>query len=356
MRGQRQSPARVALAVALGLFIGCLPVYGFHFVLCLLVCLPLRLDLVLAYLVANISNPLVAPFLITLEVEIGSLVSTGQHASFSLERARQTGILGFAFQAALGSVFVGAALGALGSAIAFAIASKRRAPVPTPEAEAEHERDAATQRTIARYRSAPTADRIYVAAKLTTDPLTRLLSEIPGNWGRVLDAGAGRGQFGLFLWELGRCSVLHGFDSDARKVAIAECAAGGDAHFETVDLLEFAERELDTLLLIDVLHYLPFSEQDELLRRATRCVTQGRIVIRELDAGNATRSTVTRAFEWLAKVSGYNRGRAGRHYRPAREITAQLSCAGLSCEVLGASEGTPFANVLIVATRKSGVS
>ncbi len=355
LRGERKSPARVALAVALGLFIGCLPVYGFHFLLCLLVCLPLGLDLVLAYLVANISNPLVAPFLITLEVEIGSLISTGRHAGFSLARARQTGILGFVFQAGLGSIFVGLALGALGSAIAYVIASKRRATV-IATGDAELECDAAMQRTIVRYRAAAIGDRIYVAMKLNGDPLTRLLAALPGAFGRVLDAAAGRGQFGLFLQELGRCSELFGFDSDARKVAIARLAAAERAHFETLDLLEFREREVDTLLLIDVLHYLTLPEQDELLRRAARCVTRGRIVIRELDAGNAARSTVTRGFEWMAKVSGYNRGRAGRHYRPAREIVAQLGLAGLSCEVLGASEGTPFANVLIVASRSSGVS
>jgi len=359
LRGERQSPARVALAVGLGLFIGSLPVYGLHFVLCVLVCLPLGLDLLLAYLVANISNPLVAPFLITLEVEIGSLVSTGRHAGFSLERARQTGILGFAFQAAFGSIFVGAGLGALGSAIAYLIARKRRASAAataTSESDAEDEIDAAMQRTIQRYRTAATGDRIYVAMKLHTDPLTRLLSELSGSFGRVLDAAAGRGQFGLFLWELGRCRELFGFDSDARKVAVAERAAAADGQFETLDLLELGEREVDTLLLIDVLHYLTLPEQDELLRRACRCVPQGRIVIRELDAGNAARSLVTRGFEWIAKVIGYNRGRAGRHYRPAREIVAQLSGAGFSCEVLGASEGTPFANVLIVAGRNAGAS
>jgi uncharacterized protein (DUF2062 family)/SAM-dependent methyltransferase len=355
LRGERQSPARVALAVGLGLFIGCLPLYGFHFVLCLLVCLPLGLDLVLAYLVANISNPLLAPFLITLEVEIGSLVSTGRHAGFSLERARQTGILGYVFQAALGSVFVGAGLGLLGSAIAYLIARQRSASGAATDDDAP-EREGAMERTIQRYRTAPIGDRIYAAMKLNTDPLTRLLAALPGDFGRVLDAAAGRGQFALFLWELGRVSSIFGFDSDARKVAVAKRAAGEDAHFEKLDLLEFGERPVDTLLLIDVLHYLTLPEQDELLRRAARCVTNGRIVIRELDAGNAARSSVTRAFEWVAKLTGYNRGRSGRHYRPAREIVDQLALAGLSCEVLGASEGTPFANVLIVAGRSSGAA
>ena len=70
LRGTRQSPARVAEAVALGLFIGCLPLYGLHFLLCLSICVPLGLDLLICYLVANISNPLVAPFLVVLEVEL----------------------------------------------------------------------------------------------------------------------------------------------------------------------------------------------------------------------------------------------------------------------------------------------
>src|SRR4051794_39118843 len=186
LRGERKSPARVALAVALGLFIGCLPVYGLHFVLCLLVCLPLGLDLVLAYLVANISNPLVAPFLITLEVEIGSLVSSGQHAGFSLEQARKTGILGFVFQAGLGSLFVGGGLAAIGSAIAYLIARQRRTPEAAhshdAESETESARDLAMQRTIQRYRATPIGDRIYVAAKLNTDPLTRLLAGLPGDF------------------------------------------------------------------------------------------------------------------------------------------------------------------------------
>lgn len=356
VRGTRHSPARVALAVALGLFIGCLPLYGLHFLLCCLACLPFGLDLLLCYLVANISNPFVAPFLVTLEVELGSLVTTGHHAAFTLARAKQTGVLGFLWQAGVGSLFVGAGLAAIGSALAYAVASRRvaRDPSEVEPAETEDAFEAALLRTVERYRSAPIADRIYVASKLRWDPLTRLLASLPRDFGRVLDAAAGRGQFGLFLHELGGTTALRGFDADARKIALAQRAAGTDAAYQVADLLAL-EGAADTLLLADVLHYLPIAEQDEVLRRAAACVARGRILIRDLDAGHSqrSRSAATRAFEWLAKVSGYNRGRAERYYRPARELTAQLNGAGFSCEVLGASEGTPFGNVLIVATRSA---
>ena len=154
----------------------------------------------------------------------------------------------------------------------------------------------------------------------------------------------------MFLRELGQCVELSGFDGDARKVALAQRAAGTDARFDVQDLLTL-HATAGTVLLVDVLHYLPLAEQDEVLRRVADCVPHGRILIRDLDAGPKARSAVTRVFEWLAKVTGYNRGRAERYYRPARELVAQLESAGFSCEVLGASEGTPFGNVLIVATK-----
>jgi uncharacterized protein (DUF2062 family)/2-polyprenyl-3-methyl-5-hydroxy-6-metoxy-1,4-benzoquinol methylase len=357
LRGERQSPARVALAVGSGLFIGCLPVYGLHFFLCLLWCLPLGLDFVATYLAANISNPFVAPFLVTLEVEVGSLVTTGHHAAFTMARAKQTGILGFVFEAGVGSVFVGASLAAIGAAAAFFVARRQRGAeseareLAQPATSNDERFEAAMLRTIERYRRAPIGDRFYVAGKLRSDPVARMLAALPGDFGRVLDVGAGRGQFGLLLHELGRTRELTGFDTDVRKIELFRGAAGAAAHVEVRDLLELPEAEADTALLIDVLHYLPSAEQDDLLRKVATRVPHGRILIRELDAVAGARNAVTRSFEWLAEVTGYNRGRAARHYRPASELVAELAACGFACEVRGASEGTPFGNVLIVATR-----
>jgi len=355
LRGRDQSPARVALAVGSGIFIGCLPTYGGHFFLCLLWCLPLGLDFVATYLAANISNPFIAPFLVTAEVEVGSLVITGQHAAFTLARARQTGILGFALYAAVGSVFVGGGLALLGATAAYLFAQRRRTSeeASTPEAPAADEvLETAILRTVERYRRAPLGDRFYVAGKLRADPVTRLLSALPGEFGRVLDAGAGRGQFGLLLHELGRVQKLTGIDADSRKISAFRRAAGADARVEEGDLLRLPALEADTVLLIDVLHYLPIAEQDAVLEQAAQRVPGGRILIRELDAAPSARGAITRLFEWLAKVTGYNRGRAARHYRSAREIVAALEALQFTCEVVGASTGTPFANVLIVATRR----
>ena len=244
-------------------------------------------------------------------------------------------------------------LAALGATFAYFIASKRSVPNATAAASDEDALENAVRRTIRRYAASSRADRFQVAGKLRFDPLTRMLSTLPRDLGRVLDAGAGRGQFGLLLYELSACQSLRGIDTDPRKVSAAQIAAGSAAHFEVRDLLDFPADSFDTLLLFDVLHYLPLDEQDELLRRAAASRACRRMLIRELDASAGARSSMTRSGEFLAQLFGVHRGRADRHYRPAAELCALLTELGFRCQVQGASEGTPFGNVLIVAERSA---
>jgi 2-polyprenyl-3-methyl-5-hydroxy-6-metoxy-1,4-benzoquinol methylase len=335
------------LAVAIGLFIGCQPVYGLHFVLVLAVCLPLKLDAVLAYFAANISNPLVAPFLIFAEVETGAYLSTRRFVAFDVAQARATGAAGFARHLLVGGIVVGALTAVLGFGLAWLVV-RRRGPRTEPELGAAVPFEAALERTRARYDGAPAADRFYVAGKLAFDPVFRLIAELPGSFGSVLDLGCGRGQLALLLLELGRATRVVGVDADARKIDVAR-AAGADAEFRVADLAAGDVQPAETILLIDVLHYLPRPEQDALLVAAARSLTpSGRLLVRELDADPSARSAVTRGFEWCARKIGLNRGRA-THYRAASELTATLLRLGLHCQVQGASERTPFANVLIVA-------
>lgn len=348
LRGTPGSPLRAASAVAIGLFIGCQPLYGLHFVLVLAVCLPLKLDSVLSYLAANISNPIVAPFLIFSEVEVGSLLMTGRWVAFDVEQARSTGASGFAQQLLVGSLAVGAALALFGFLVAYLVAARRRQQAPPQSSSLGGEqRERALERTRLRYAQAPRADRYYVAGKLAFDPVFALLAAQPGDFGRVLDVGCGRGQLSAFLLELGRVSDVTGIDSDPRKVEVARRAVP-EAKLLVADAAAFELPVADTVLLVDLLHYLPREEQDALLNAGVRALAPGgRLLVRELDQDPSARSWITRLLEWLARKLGVNRGRA-THYRPARELLSLLETAGLACSIHGASEGTPFSNVLIV--------
>lgn len=332
----------MGLSVGLGLFIGCLPLYGFHLPLCLLVCVPFGLDAVLAYVAANISNPLVAPFLVASEVVVGSYLLHGHAPKFDLEAAKHPNLSLIVREIALGSVVVGASLGTLGGLVAASLARRRRA-------QPEEPLDAARRRTLARYRSAPPGDRYYVAAKLRTDPALAQVAAL-GALGDVVDAGCGRGQLGLCLAELGHVAQLSGFDFDARKVAVARAAAGDRGDFRVDDLESAAISSADTILLMDVLHYLQRDAQDRLLARAAAALRPGgRLVVREVDAGSARKSFLTRALEFIATSVGYNQSARRLGFRSFDDLRAVLQSLGLRCEDPTEEATSLLANRLLVA-------
>lgn len=339
------SPPEVGLSVGIGLFIGCLPLYGLHLPLCAAICVPLGLDLVLAYLAANISNPFIAPLLAVAEVEIGALLLTGHAVPFELEAARRTGIAGFALQAALGSVVLGFLLGVAGGGAAAWVALRREVSSRAPIASAK-------ARVRARYRSARVADRRYVAMKLWLDPVAAQLGNC-GELGEVLDLGCGRGQLGLFLLELGVAGSLHGFDFDARKIEVARAAADGAAQFQVQDLVQADFPAADTVLLVDVLHYLAPEQQAAVLRRAAASVREGgRLIVREASRKPSLGSALTRAFERLGARLGYNKAAGALGFLGSDSIVEELAKVGFACDVAGSS-APALANSLVVARRAS---
>lgn len=202
----------------------------------------------------------------------------------------------------------------------------------------------------------------YVRVKLIGDPIARLVADVagerPGTLGTLFDIGTGRGQLPILLLELGRATRARGFDWDEAKVAEANLAARQhgeqgalDAEFTVADATEAAVAPADTVLLIDVLHYLTLDEQDRLLERAADAVRPGgRLVVREADTKRGWRSIMTLAEELFFTAVRFNRGARVR-FRPARDIVARLEARGLECIVRPAWGKTPFSNVLVVGSR-----
>jgi len=77
------SPAKKALSIALGIFIGISPFWGFQTVLVLSLAVLLKLNKVIAFAFSNVSIPPLIPFVVLLSLQTGALVS-GQELSFSL--------------------------------------------------------------------------------------------------------------------------------------------------------------------------------------------------------------------------------------------------------------------------------
>lgn len=69
----KDSPKKKALSIALGIFIGLTPFWGFHGILALALAVPLKLNKAIAFVFSNISIPPLIPFLVIASIKIGSL-------------------------------------------------------------------------------------------------------------------------------------------------------------------------------------------------------------------------------------------------------------------------------------------
>ncbi|MFV2072281.1 MAG: DUF2062 domain-containing protein [Thermoanaerobaculales bacterium] len=115
-----QAPGAQAAAVGLGVFIGCIPLFGSHIFIVLLVASLARLSRVRMYAATWVSNPVLAPALVWAELQVGHMVLHGRMATHSLQQLSELGVGGFGWALAVGSMVLGAVLGIAAAAVVWA--------------------------------------------------------------------------------------------------------------------------------------------------------------------------------------------------------------------------------------------
>ncbi len=344
LRGGELTPSRAALSVAIGLAIGVTPVWGFHFWLVLAVCVPLRLDAPVAYLAANISMPLIAPFLTLAEIEIGARVRTGAWIALTADAVRAHGTSSFLGEIVIGTAIFAPTMALVGGSLTYAMLRVLRPSVDPM--------DVLFRDVAERYARGSKFTRGYVKSKMASDPVVREVTSLGKreSLGNVLDVGCGRGQLAIALVLGNAAERVIGFDHDAAKVDDAIAAASGlQASFERADVCEVKLPPCDTVLMIDVLHYLTTDEQDALVERAADAA-RTRVIVRELDPDRGWRSRVTKLQERITTSLGVNRG-ARVEPRPISAIAMILEKKGYSVTITPCWGSTPFSNVLLAATK-----
>ncbi len=202
-----------------------------------------------------------------------------------------------------------------------------------------------------RYRDAPASDRHYVAIKLRTDPILTQLLACPWVGGDAVDGGCGRGQLGLALLDGGHITSLVGFDFDTRKVGVANRAANGQARFWEGDLRDAAFPAADTVLLIDVMHYLDTEVQVPVLQRAAAALRPGGcLVIRDIDGRSPWGGWLARSLERLGVRLGMNQAQS-LGFSPFSGIESYVKTLGLEVTRLPEPPGLHLANAVLVARR-----
>jgi len=218
-----------------------------------------------------------------------------------------------------------------------------------------------------RYRLAGLSAYCFALGKLSLDPVFVALlrqAHIP-NEARVLDLGCGQGL--LLVWLLAAAEQhrggvwpsgwpapplglqLYGIERRERESGWGKSALGQGGRIETADLRQARFPHSDVVVLLDVLHYLDPADQLALLQRVTPCLSrQGRVLVRVADVG--PRLSFTLAADRLGTLlRGHPWPRY--HVRPVDEWRQLFDRMGFVTSASPMSAGTPFSNVLLVATR-----
>ena len=215
--------------------------------------------------------------------------------------------------------------------------------------------------------------REFARGKMRLDPLYRivLLSNLLPSGGVLVDVGCGQGLMLALLAEaaadVGRGTWagtgvppvfdrLVGIETRPHIAALAREALGRDATIVAADARDGRPERCRVVLLFDVLHMMPASDQQALVRgMAGALEPAGVMLVREADAGAGWRYHAVR-FGNRLKAILCGRPRQVLCYRTAAAWTRLFEDAGFHVCRRAAGEGTPFGNVLFVLRRRPGAS
>ena len=210
----------------------------------------------------------------------------------------------------------------------------------------------------------------WARGKLKHDPaFERMLDHqvLPDN-ARVLDLGCGRGL--LAAWTLAaermhahgqwtgpvrppRGLRFHGVELVAREVACGNTALkplyGDRVDLFAGDMRSFSASEVDAVVILDVLHYVPYADQDRLLDQLRASLGSGGVFITRVgDARGGFRFQFSQFIDrCVSFVQGHRLSRLW--CRPLVDWVHALESRGYVVQALPMSAGTPFANVMLVS-------
>jgi uncharacterized protein (DUF2062 family) len=345
---EHASPLRVGFAVGVGVLVGCSPFLGLQVAIAALLAIAFRLNKLAVFLGLQISAPPLLPLVLFVGAQLGELVRHGHLLPMDLDALRSMPtrelVRLFFFDLLAGGTLLGLVLGTTLGTVAAKMATRRASP------EFRLSRDEMMQ-FGARLPALPFRLRQYARWKILFDPVYALVASRLKGVRETLDLGAGLGIMAAVLVHRDPERRVVAVEWDARKVAGARQLLSGLPKIEIVcaDARLFPTEPVESILLLDVLHYgKPLAQDAWLGRCASALKPGGLLIVREHDA--SPRRAWAERFEGLAVRFGWNRGH-GFHPRTTIDLARRLESLGLDVETIRNSGG--LGGLTLLVARKS---
>ena len=209
----------------------------------------------------------------------------------------------------------------------------------------------------------------FARGKLGGDPMFRAMLErglIPDQ-ARILDLGCGQGLLAAWLltarrqYEAGswpddwpvpaQPADIRGVDMLGSDIRRARTALGAPTRYEQGDMRAVDFGQADMVVIMDVLHYVDFAAQDDVLRRVRDALPPNGVLLTRI--GDASGGLGFRLSNWVDRTVAFFRGNRlpPLHCRPLPEWVRTLAALGFAVEPVAMNGNLPFANVMLIARR-----
>ena len=210
----------------------------------------------------------------------------------------------------------------------------------------------------------------FARGKLTGDPVFKEILQrgLIASGSHVVDIGCGQGLFSAWMlaadtmasdprwpadWQSApRAVTVQGIELMSADVVRAQTALadhGQRYKFVAGDMCTTAFDKAQAVVILDVLHYVSYAAQEDVLTRVRDSLAPSGVLI--LRIGDAAGGLGFKVSNWVDSVVFFMRGHSqSRLYcRTLTQWVDALTKLGFIVESKPMSQGTPFANVLLVA-------
>jgi 2-polyprenyl-3-methyl-5-hydroxy-6-metoxy-1,4-benzoquinol methylase len=170
----------------------------------------------------------------------------------------------------------------------------------------------------------------------------------------ITDIGCGYGFMAYMLGFMSEHRTITGVDYDEEKIDVANHCFSKNERFTFIcaDALTFSLPQSDVFVISDMLHYLPYLEQQQLILRCIKKLNpSGKLIIRDADSSMQEKHRITELTEIIStRLMGFNKTRGKLEFTSKETILNLVSSHNLDVNMIRNDKHT--SNIIYVISNK----